>query len=447
VASPVPRDAIRQWFQQPRGGRPDRVGAEFEMLPVDLRSNREAPYLGKRGVEAILKKLIESGNGWTGTEEAGRLIALARPDGATVTLEPGSQLEFSTEPRDNVMQIERELRAFVREFYEATAGMDIALLAVGLNPFSSTAEVQLGPKARYKIMTEYLSKTGDLALDMMRRTLSVHCSFDFSDEKDAVEKTRLAFAVAPIVTAIFAHSPYEKLEPNGFQSFRGEVWRRTDPDRTGIIPEVFDADFGFSKYVDLMMKLPLIFVLREKHYVAAHGLPAARWFAGDLPPELEEQLRGIKPEPADIAWVVHQSFRDARLRRYLECRAADFPSPDMATAPAALWTGILYDPAARAGIWNMLKDLDLTQRRQLSADVAKNGLRAKAAGREVLSIARDVLALAKAGVTKRGFGEEALLAPVEDLLAKGQSPSDRLLARWPKKADAAGLIEALRLRG
>jgi glutamate--cysteine ligase len=423
-----------------------RVGAEFEMLPVDRKTLREVPYAGPRGIGTVLERLRERGAGWTGVEEDGNLIALSRADGAAVTLEPGNQLEFSTAPRGNALEIDRDLRAFLAEYDRAAADLDIVLLGVGLNPFSATRDVELGPKKRYGIMTRYLSKRGDLALDMMRRTLSVHCSFDYQDEQDAVEKTRLAFAVAPIVTAIFAHSAIDELKENGFQSFRAEVWRRTDPDRCGIVPEVFQPDFGFDSYIENVLKVPLIFTIRGGSYHEAHGLPGAKWFEGKW--DGVEGCDNCVPVVDDIEWVIHQQFRDARLRRYLECRAADFPSPHMAAAPVALWTGLLYDERARRGTWELMRGLDLPARVALSGDVARLGLRAKAGGREVLSIAREVVALAKSALLTRGFGEEALLVPVEKLLAEGRSPADVLLERWkgPLKRDPALLIEELRLR-
>ncbi len=444
MPSSVSRDALRAWFSPRVTTRSALVGAEYEMLTIDLRAKREAPYTGERGVEAALHRLLANGRGWTKVEEGGHLIALSRADGSTVTLEPGGQLEFSTAPRGNALEIDRDLRAFVAEFDTTVAGMDLALSGVGVNPFSATRDVELGPKKRYRIMTDYLSKTGDLALDMMRRTCSVHCSFDFFDEADGVEKSRVAFAATPIVTAIFAHSPFEKLAPNGFQSFRAEIWRRTDPARCGLIPEVFEPDFSLERYVDVVLRLPLIFTLRNGEYREAHGLPAAKWFAGELPEAMRAAHAGITPVPDDIEWVINQSFRDARLRRYLECRASDFPPAAMATAPVALWTGLMYDAPARAGVWELMRGLDLAARQQLAGDVAKHGLRAKAGGREVLAIARDLLALAKRGLVTRGFGEESLLAPVEENLARGQSPADRLLEKWPVRADADGLIAALR---
>lgn len=418
------------------------------MLLVDRRAKREALFDGERGVEAVLQRLAARGRGWTPVHEADRLIALARADGAAVTLEPGSQFELSTPPRRDVLQIDADLRAFLAELAEVTGDMDVVPIAIGLNPFSATDEVHLGPKKRYRIMTDYLSKRGDLALDMMRRTLSVHCSFDYADEADAAEKTRVAFAVAPIVTAMFANSGFEKLAPNGFQSFRGEVWRRTDPDRCGLVPEVFERDFGFERYVDVVLRVPLIFTYADGVYRPAHGLPAAKWFAGEWAPrEFVEAHRGIEPSPDDLEWVINQSFRDARLRRYLECRASDFPLPEMASAPVALWTGVLYDPAARAAALELTAGLSLDERAALSGAVAKDGLRARTAnGRDVLTLARDLLDLARRTLVARGFGEEELLDPAASLVASGRTPTDVLLERFPARADADALIDRLALR-
>lgn len=442
----VSRDRLLGWFQQCCAPRSERVGAEFETLVVDLGTRREVAYEGPAGVGAVLERFRDRGDGWKPEVSEGHLIALSRGDSSSITLEPGNQMEFSSRPRKSVLEIETDLRRFLAEFYRVTEGMNVALLGIGLNPFSSTAEVKLGPKKRYRIMTEYLSKKGDLALDMMRRTMSVHCSFDFAGEADAVEKSRFAFAVTPVVTAIFAHSPLQKLEPNGFQSFRAEIWRRTDPDRCGLIPEVFEKDFGFGRYLDRVLELPLMFTLKNGEYRAAHGLPASSWFAGDW--KGLEGHEGLAPEAGDLEWVINQSYRDARLRHYLECRAADFPPGSMALGPVALWTGLIYDAAARAAAWEMMGPLSLDERAALGQAIARDGLRASFRGTSVLSAARDLARLARKGLEKRKLGEERLLDPVDALLAKGKSPSDELLEAWsgPLAKDPAKLIERLTLR-
>ncbi len=388
---------------------------------MDRAKRKEA---GFDAVERVLLSLASVG--WKETRENGRLIALER-DGSTVTLEPGSQLELSTPPRKHVVEIERDFRAFVTELKRAT---DLVPIATGLNPFSPTRKVELGPKKRYVVMTEYLSKRGDLALDMMRRTLSVHCSFDYSDEADAVAKTRVAFAAAPVIAAMFANSGVDELKASGFQTFRAEVWRRTDPDRCGQLPEIYEKGWGFARYVDRVLELPLIFTYKDGEYRPAGGRPAREWFAGGW--------GGVEPQADDLEWVINQSFRDARLRRYLECRAADFPSPRMASAPVAMWTGLLYDADAREGTWARLSALTPAEREAMHAAVPREGLRAKG----VLAIAREIAALARRGLVKRGYGEERLLDPLDALLAEGRTPTDELLSAW-KPGDADALIDLL----
>lgn len=440
----VSPEALRSFFTEGRPKSARAVGAEFELLVVDRRTNREAPFDGPRGVEAVLAALLHGSGGWTPGQVAGRLIALEHADGSTITLEPGSQLEFSTPPRRTALEVDADLRRFLAGFRVATAGMDLALTGIGLNPFSATEEVALGPKPRYRIMTEYLSKTGDLALDMMRRTCSVHVTFDYRDEAEAMAMQRVAFGVAPVVVAMFAHSPLEKLDRNGYQSFRWEVWHRTDPDRTGVLPGVFDADFSFARYVDRVMELPLIFTAKDGVYRAVHGFPAKKWFTGEW-----GGLTGHEddePEVADLEWVINQSFRDARLRRYLECRAADFPSPALATAPVALWTGLLYDERSRDAAWSLVKDLSIDERARFSRAVAKDGLSARAGSRDALSLAKDLARLAREGLVRRGAGEERLLDPLDAQLATGKSPALTLLetlGRLP--ADPAKLISAIEL--
>ena len=443
MPAPVRPDALRGFFERGRPKSSRAVGAEFELLVVDRRTGREAPFEGKRGVQAVLRMLLSKGEGWTPVSLDGQLVALEREDGATITLEPGSQLEFSTPPRNGALEVDADLRAFVAEFRRAMQGSELALTGIGLNPYSATREVRLGPKKRYLIMDEYLSKRGSLALDMMRRTLSVHVTFDFRDEAEVVAMQRTAFAVTPVVVAMFASSAYERLRPNGFRSFRWEVWHDTDPDRCGILPGVFDPDFSFDRYVERVLDLPLIFTLKDKVYRAARGLPARKWFAGDV--AALEGHEGLAPHPDDLEWVINQSFRDVRLRRYLECRAADFPSPALVTAPVALWTGLLYDERSRAEAWELLASLDDAERRRLSRAVAKEALAATTNGRSVLSLAKDLARLAREGLVRRGLGEERLLDPLDAQLATGVSPAETLLAKLGSTPSADAMIAATEL--
>lgn len=450
MARPVPSDALRSFFTEGRPKTARAVGAEFELLVVDRRRAREAPFGGDRGVEAVLRRLQERGTGWTPVRLDGHLIALDRADGSAITLEPGSQLEFSTPPRRDALEVDADVRAFAAEFRQATAGLDVALTGIGLNPFSATREVELGPKPRYHIMTDYLSKTGTLALDMMRRTCSVHVTFDYRDEEDVAEMQRVAFAVTPLVVAMFAHSPIEKLAPNGFKSFRWEVWQHTDPDRCGLLPGAFDPGFGFDRYVKQVLSLPLIFTLRDGVYRAANGRPASDWFAGRT--ELFPGTEGLQPEVADLEWVINQSFRDVRLRRYLECRAADFPPVSMVSAPVALWTGLLYDERARKEAWELIagnapvNPADFPVRRELSRAVSREGLAAGSGGRAALTMARDLARIAHGGLVRRLHGEERLLDPLLAQLDTGKTPAESLLERVGNSTiDAAALISALEL--
>lgn len=455
MAAPVPPDALRSFFTKGRPKTARAVGAEFELLVVDRRTAKEVPFGGERGIEAVLRHILERGKGWTAVNIDGRLIALDRPDGSAITLEPGSQLEFSTPPRRDALQVDADVRAFAAEFREATAGLDLALTGIGLNPFSATQEVELGPKPRYRIMNDYLSKRGDLALDMMRRTCSVHVTFDYRDEADVVDMQRVAFAVTPLVVAMFAHSPLEKLRPNGFKSFRWEVWQRTDGDRAGLLPGVFDHGFGFDDYVKGVLALPLIFTLKDDVYRPANGRPAGDWFAGKT--ELFPDAASLSPVAEDLEWVINQSFRDVRLRRYLECRAADFPPARMISAPVALWTGLLYDERARKEAWELVAGVapakpgvlpDLPVRQRLTASVSREGLAAIATknGASALELARDLARIAHGGLVRRVLGEERLLEPLLAQLDTGKTPAESLLEKLgPGPISASKLIDSIEL--
>jgi glutamate--cysteine ligase len=291
------------------------------------------------------------------------------------------------------------------------------------------------PKQRYQIMTRYMPRVGTLGLDMMYRTCTVQVNLDYGSEADMVKKLRVSVALQPVATALFANSPFTDGKPNGLLSMRSLIWRNTDADRTGMMPFVFEEGFGYERYVDWALDVPMYFVKRGETYHDVAGASFRDLLEGRL-----TQLPGKRATRSDWANHVSTLFPEVRLKRYLEMRGADVGPPDRIVALSALWVGLLYDRAALDAAWHLVKDWSAEDREQLRADVGELGLAAKVRGRSVREIARDMVDLARGGLVGRarldgsGRDESRYLAPVDAIIETGRTPAQDLLdlyeGRW-----------------
>jgi glutamate--cysteine ligase len=287
------------------------------------------------------------------------------------------------------------------------------------------------PKGRYRIMTAYMPKVGTLGLDMMYRTCTVQTNLDFSSEADMVKKLRVSIALQPVATALFANSPFTEGKPNGFLSFRAEIWRHTDADRTGMLPWVFEDGMGFERWVDYALDVPMYFVKHGDEYVDVAGQSFRDLIARKLP--------GMPGASATISdWSNHLSttFPEVRLKRYLEMRGADSGPLASLLALPAFWAGILYDDASLDAAWDLVKGWTAEDRQKLRDEVPKAGLATLVRDRTVLEIANDALRLAYAGLARRkrldaaGHDETLYLEPLQDRLARGTTPAEDLLEKF-----------------
>jgi glutamate--cysteine ligase len=287
------------------------------------------------------------------------------------------------------------------------------------------------PKGRYRIMTAYMPKVGKLGIDMMYRTCTVQTNLDFSSEADMVKKLRVSLALQPIATAMFANSPFTEGKPNGFLSFRSEIWRDTDADRSGMLPWAFEPGMGFERYVDYALDVPMYFIKRGDRYIDVAGLSFR-----DL---MEGKLAAAPGERATISdWANHIStiFPEVRLKRYLEMRGADGGPWRRLPALPAYWAGILYDDDALDAAWDLVKDWTAAERQTLRDMVPKLGFAATIAGRSVLQLATTTLALAERGLVRRrhldpvGLDESRYLQPIQEFVARGITPAEELLEKF-----------------
>ena len=324
-----------------------------------------------------------------------------------------------------------ELMAHLAQVREVAQPLGIGFLGLGMTPNWSRAEIPMMPKGRYKIMTAYMPKVGKYGLDMMYRTCTVQTNHDFSSEADMVKKLRVALALQPVATALFANSPFTEGKPNGFLSFRSEIWRDTDANRSGMLPWAFDAGMGFEAYVDYALDVPMYFIKRGDIYIDVAGKSFRDFFAGKL-----ADLPGERPTISD--WANHLStiFPEVRLKRYLEMRGADGGPWRRLPSLTAYWVGLLYDDDALDACWDMVKDWSAQERQKLRDDVPKLGFQAEIRGSNVLTLAQETLRFAAHGLARRkyldrnGRDETRYLRPLEESIARGITPAEELLEKF-----------------
>lgn len=430
------RELLRYFEKPPTTAR--LVGAEFEMAGYDRRTAEPLRYGGERGLEVVLERIADLG--WAPVHEDGHIIALSNEQGA-LSIEPGGQLELSTPPRGDTLQIRDDARGFAELLLEVSDGLDIAWVAVGLNPLSRTQDIEVVPKKRYAVMTEYLSKKGSMALDMMRRTQSVHVTFDYRDEQEIAEMAQAANLASPILAGVFSHSPLSEGKEVGVLSQRTFIWRETDADRCGLDRDAIEGRWTYERYLNRLLDIPLIFLIKDGEFHPAHGIPAREYFSG--------RVSDTRPCPDDLEWVINQTFPDVRIRHYIESRGADMPPLDFAPAIAAAWSGLLYDESAREGAIEVLSDYSYEQVLELQLEVARKGLCAVAPdGRKICDLAESLMTFAARALSMRGLGEETLLDPILERIESCQTPADDLLEVWngPAQRDPLKLIDFLSLK-
>ncbi len=428
------RDDLIAWIAE--GSKPKdrwRIGTEHEKFVFRTETLGPIPYGGDSGIRALMEQLAAR-YGWEPITERGNIIALKRPDGepiATVSLEPGGQFELSGAPLETLHQTAAETQEHLNEVLDIGEDLGIGFLGVGFSPKWTLAETPQMPKERYKVMTRYMPQVGRRGLDMMYRTATIQVNLDFADEADMVRKLRVSLALQPIATALFAASPFTEGKPNGFKSLRSEVWRDTDPNRTGLLPFVFEDGMGFERYVDYALGVPMYFVYRGGQYIDVAGASFRDFMAGKLP-----QLPGELPTIDDWSDHLTTLFPEVRMKRFLEMRGADGGRWHKICALSAFWVGLLYDDTALGAAWDLVKTWTAEERQQLRNDVPRLALEAPFRDRTAHDIAREAVRISHMGLRNRrrinvlSQDESIYLAPLEQVVASGRTVADELLARY-----------------
>ena len=417
-----------------------RIGTEHEKFGFLWDTLEPLPFDGERSIQAILEGLHER-FGWSRLEENGELVALKK-DGASITLEPGGQFELSGAPLRTIQETCNEVHTHLDEVKAVTDPLGIGFIGLGATPTWTREQMPKVPKGRYTIMRRYMPKVGDLGLDMMHRTATVQVNLDYSSEEDMVKKFRTSLALQPIATALFANSPLTEGKPNGFRSWRSHIWTDTDADRTGMLDFVFDDDFGFERYTQYMLDVPMYFVWRDGEYFDATGLSFRDFLDGKL-----EAAPGQKPTIED--WKDHLStaFPEVRLKTFLEMRGADSGTWGRICALPALWVGLLYDQASLDEAYAMIEGWSGETHNALRAVAAKDGMTGEVGPINIQQTAIKMIDLARDGLRRRaeldqgGTDETGFLNPLAEIARKGESFACQFLREYEEGAGMKELFK------
>ena len=408
-----------------------RIGTEHEKFGYCADTLRPLPYDGPRSIRAMLEGLRDR-FGWAPLEESGNIIGLTK-DGANVSLEPGGQLELSGAPLETIHETCDEVNEHLREVQEIADEIAAKFIGLGAAPHWTHDDMPMMPKGRYKLMTRYMGQVGTHGTQMMYRTCTVQVNLDFSSEADMVQKLRVALALQPVATALFANSPFFEGKPNGHLSWRSRIWRDLDADRTGMLPWVFKDGMGFERWAEYALDVPMYFVYRDGEYIDALGMSFRDFLKGELP-----ALPGEKPTLSDWADHLTTIFPEARIKKFIEMRGADGGPWRRLCALPAFWVGLCYDQGALDAAWDLAKGWTAEEREKLRIDASVQGFKAEIGGRTMLDVARDVLAISDAGLRARareGAGgmvpdERHFLNALHDMVDRGQTAAEELLDQY-----------------
>lgn len=416
------------------------IGTEHEKIAIYQDTHARVPYEGERGIAVLLKRIARQ-QGWRPILEGTEIIGLER-EGASITLEPGGQFELSGAPLATIRETCSEFNGHVDLVKEISEDLGIVWLSLGVDPLHSVPEVPVMPKHRYEIMRAYMPTRGSMGLEMMHLSATVQANFDFSDQADMVAKMRTAMGCTAIVSALFANSPISSGRENGYVSKRLAIWQNTDSDRCGLLPFVFESDFGYRRYADWALDVPMYFVVRNGQYLPAHDVTFRQF--------MEQGFEGHSAVMSD--WDTHLTtlFPEVRLKRILEVRGADAVPRELTCALPALWKGLLYDAEACEAAWDLVSSFTPTQRQEAQLSVARGGLAGEVAGRPVHQWASQLVEISSQGLIRigerRGLSqdERIFLDPLRQVLEDRRSPGEVILENWRNewKGSLERLIES-----
>ena len=408
-----------------------RIGTEHEKFGYCKETLLPIPYSGNRSILAILKGL-EKEYDWKTVKENNNIIGLSK-NGANVSLEPGGALELSGAQLQTVFQTCDEVNEHLLEVKSIADKLNIGFIGLGAAPHWKHDEMPIMPKGRYKLMSEYMDKVGTMGKSMMFRTCTVQVNLDFSSESDMVQKMRVALALQPIATALFSNSPFFDGNLTGHKSWRSRIWRSLDPQRTGLLPFVFDKNFGFEAWTEYALDVPMYFVYRDGKYVNALGQSFRDFIKGELP-----ALPGELPTLSDWADHLTTIFPEARLKKFIEMRGADAGQWHRLCALPAFWVGICYDQSSLDAAWDLVKNWDENDRENLRIAAAEDGLNGSVGSKSLIDLAKEAVRISESGLKNRAqassnglYSDESLfLGSLKENIEKRKSSADELLEKY-----------------
>ena len=405
-----------QRFAKP--ARDELIGVECEFFGIEKETGKALSFSGPRGVEAILSRLAKAFH-YEPVTENGRVIALRRAEN-WVTLEPGAQVELSASPVKTIAEVEGQIQKFAAELREMKHYFPgITWISVGLEPFSRLEEISWVPKRRYELMAEYLRKRGAAAHDMIKRTATNQVNLDYTNEETAFEELRVTLAVTSLASAMFAHSCFSEGRPNGYLTRRVQIWKETDSDRAGLLAEFLAPGRRFRDYVEYLLKMPMIFIVRDGVWIPMEGISFRRF--------LREGKDGFRATWADFELHLSTAFPEARFKHYLEIRGIDAQRLPLIPSVAAFWKGLLYDDEVRRKAGELMQSFSAQDILQLHNEVPRFAMKARLGGVPIIELARELY-----GLACRGLKDDCVyLARLNDeILKPGRSPAETLLAKW-----------------
>jgi glutamate--cysteine ligase len=421
-----------------------RIGTEHEKFVFTRTDLRPVPYGGASGIRALLEGLRRFG--WEPVLDGNNLVGLSA-EGAAISLEPGGQFELSGAPLETLHQTCAELQTHLQQVREVTEALGLGMLGLGVLPKWRREDCHWMPKRRYAVMRRYMPLKGKFGLDMMLRTCTVQVNLDFVSEADMVTKSRVSLALQPVAAALFANSPFLEGKPAGYLSYRSHIWTDVDPDRSGMLPFVFEEGFGFERYVDYLLDVPMYFVYRDGEYVDVAGQSFRDFLAGKLP-----GLPGAVPTMSDWSDHLTTVFPEIRIKRYIEMRGADGGPWRNICALPALWTGLLYDTEALSAANDLVADWSEEERQYLRAETPRLALATPFRGKKVQDLALSILEIARGGLRRRARldstaqDESHFIAPLFEIAHSGKTPAEKLLddyaTRWRGSVDPVYVEDA-----
>lgn len=408
-----------------------RIGTEYEKVAVQRADGRAVPFSGPRGIEALLRRLADR-YGWEPLEEDGRTVALSGHK-ASITLEPGGQVELSGELCESVHCAQAEFAQHIAQIVTVGDELDIAFLGLGMQPVSRPHEFDLVPKRRYRIMWPHMARVGTLGQRMMTQTATVQANFDYANEADAMMKMRVGMGITPLLTAMFANSPLSDADLNGYKSFRGHIWTDTDPARSGLLSFVFRSNAGFEDYVEYALDVPMYFIVRDGEWFDMTSLTFREFWTNGS--------RGHRATMSD--WNSHLTtlFPEVRLKGYIELRAADSQAPELMLAVPALAKGVFYAADCLQAAWDLVKAWSWEERVALYHAVHREALQARIRKLQVAELARELVAIAVEGLHRQralnaaGQDESIYLEQLEHQVRRGRCPADTVIEKWTGEYD------------